>query len=280
MTRDEVVGMFVGVFIGDMLGAPYEFTDPVGIKNADQITLTTGGAHDVTLGEYTDDGALTLALGESYIANGGLSFSDIVGRFKDWRQRGTYGTRDHCFDIGATTDNAIGRMKHDRPFASTAGTYDSGNGSLMRIAACIAANHKHPMNALADTIAVSLLTHGNKDIIDYTTAFVSTVMRDGDAKRVRWVNLNGRDMEHKGTIMYAYSAALTARHYAHGSFEQALKIAISLGHDTDTNAAITGMLMGAHCGVDSFPQEYIDALQNKKRIFEVANALYEMGNIK
>jgi ADP-ribosyl-[dinitrogen reductase] hydrolase len=277
MTRDQVVGMFVGVFIGDMLGAPYEGTDPVGFENSDQITLTTGGAHKVSLGEYTDDGALTLALAESYIANGGLNFSDIVTRFKDWRKTGKYGTRNYCFVTGKTTDNAIERMAYDRPFAATAGTYDSGNGSLMRIAACIAANHNYPMNALADTIAVSLMTHGNRDIIDYTTSFVSHVMGDG-AKRVRWINLAYRDMEHKGTIMYAYSAALTARHYSH-SFENALKLAISLGHDTDTNAAITGMLMGARCGVESFPQEYIDALQNKQHIFNVANALYELGDV-
>lgn len=279
MTRDEVVGMFAGVFIGDMLGAPYEFTEPVGIDNAHQISLTTGGAHDVTLGEYTDDGALTLALGESYVANGGLNFADIVTRFNGWRRAGTYGTRDHCFDIGATTDAAIGRMKHDRPFAATAGKYDSGNGSLMRIAACIAANHMHPMNAIADTIAVSLMTHGNKDIIDYTTAFIGDVMGE-KTKNVKSTNLRYRDMEHKGTIMYAYSAATTAVHYARGDGERALQIAVSLGYDTDTNAAITGMLMGAHHGIDCFPQKYVDALQNKQRIFEVADALYELGNTK
>ncbi len=33
-------------------------------------------------------------------------------------------------------------------------------------------------------------------------------------------------------------------------------------------------------GTDCFPKEYIDALQNKKRIFEVANALFEQGEKK
>ena len=59
-----------------------------------------------------------------------------------------------------------------------------------------------------------------------------------------------------------------------------LRHAVAFGGDTDTNACIAGMWVGAKHGIDCFPQEYIDALQNKKRIFEVANALFEQGEKK
>ncbi len=277
MTRDQVVGMFVGVFLGDMLGAPYEFQDEMDV---DDVVVKTGGVHRMSLGEYTDDGALTLALGESYIANGELNFADVVARFKDWRQHGTYGTRNHCFDIGTTTDNAIGRMKHDRPFASTAGTYDSGNGSLMRIAACIAANHNNPMKALADSIAASLMTHGNSDILAYTTAYIDEIFHGSSPQYSSLKAHPNKYANASGTVMYAYNAARHALHYGGSDGGLVLRYAVSYGHDTDTNAAIAGAWVGTKHGIGCFPQEYVDALQNKKRIFEVANALYEMGNAK
>lgn len=275
MTRDQVVGMFVGAFLGDMLGAPYEFQ---GSRDADDVVLTTGGAHNVSLGEYTDDGALTLALAETYVARGYFDASDAVKRFKQWRDNGTYGTRSYVFDVGSTTDTAIERMKHDRPFACTAGMYDSGNGSLMRIAACLAANHSNPMQALADAIAASLMTHGNSDILAYTTAFVDEVMNGSSAA---YSMLKKHPEKYKnGTIMYSYNAARHALHHGGSDGGAVLRHAVAFGGDTDTNACIAGMWVGAKHGIGCFPQEYIDALQNKKRIFEVANALFEQGEKK
>lgn len=275
MTRDQVVGMFVGAFLGDMLGAPYEFGEPMNPKD---VVLTTGGAHDVSLGEYTDDGALTLALGESYVACGKFDPQDAAMRFKDWRKTGKYGTRDYVFDIGRTTAAAIDAMDYDRPFASTGGTHDSGNGSLMRIAACLAANHNNGMQALADAVAASLMTHGNADILKYTAAFVAEVIGPAQPQfHSLYLNPTTNPRLKKGSIMYAFNAARHAVHYGRGDGGATLRHAVSYGWDTDTNAAIAGMWIGSINGIDCFPQEYIDALQNKNRIFEVAEKLYEMG---
>lgn len=278
MTRDQVVGMFVGAFLGDMLGAPYEFGEPM---NPDDVKLTTGGAHDVSFGEYTDDGALTLALGESYIARGKFDPQDAARRFKDWRKTGNYGTRGYVFDIGRTTAAAIDRMEHDRPFASTGDTHDSGNGSIMRIAACLAANHNNSTQALADAVAASLMTHGNADILNYTAAFVAELMGPVQPQfHSLYFNPTTNPRIKKGSIMYTFNAARHAVHYGRGDGGATLRHAVSYGWDTDTNACVAGMWIGSVNGIDCFPQEYIDALQNKKRIFEVANALFEQGEKK
>lgn len=275
MTRDQVVGMFVGAFLGDMLGAPYEFGNAL---DEQDVVLTTGGPHNVSLGEYTDDGALTLALGESYVARGYFDAQDVVKRFKQWHDNGTYGTRSYVFDIGSTTDAAFDRIKHDRPFACTAGMYDSGNGSIMRIAACLAANHNSPMQALADAIAASLMTHGNSDILAYTTAFVDEVMNGSSAA---YSVLKKHPEKFKnGTIMYSYNAARHALHKGGTDGGAVLRHAVAFGGDTDTNACVAGMWIGAREGIDCFPHEYVAVLQNKTRIFEVANALYELGENK
>lgn len=273
MKREQVVGMFVGVFLGDMLGAPYEFQDEM---DADDVVVKTGGAHDVSLGEYTDDGALTLALAESYIACGGFDVNNASKRFRQWKNLGTYGTRSYAFDIGTTTASAIDRMP-SVVYAADGGDMDSGNGSMMRIAACIAANHNNPMRAIADAIAASVMTHGNSDIIAYTTAYIDEMFH-GASPRYRLLKSHPNKFRHaKGTVMYAYNAARHALHYGGKDGGAVLRHAISFGYDTDTNAAIAGAWVGAKYGIDCFPQEYIDVLQNKQRIFDVANKLFEMG---
>ena len=273
MTRDQVVGMFVGVFLGDMLGAPYEFQDEMDV---DDIVVKTGGAHKVSLGEYTDDGALTLALAESYIARGCFDAHDASARFKQWKNTGKYGTRGYVFDIGRTTAAAIDRMP-SVVYAADGGDMDSGNGSMMRIAACIAANHNNPMRALADAIAASVMTHGNSDILAYTTAYIDEMFHGASPQYKSLKAHPNKYANARGTVMYAYNAARHALHHGGKDGGLVLRYAVSYGHDTDTNAAIAGAWVGAKYGIDCFPQEYIDVLQNKQRIFDVANKLFEIG---
>lgn len=275
MNRDQVIGMFVGAFLGDMLGAPYEFGPAM---SPEDVKLTTGGSHGVTLGEYTDDGALTLALAESYVARGKFDAQDAAKRFIDWRRNGTYGTRvGSIVDIGRTTDKAIGAMMALRPYAATGGAHDSGNGSLMRIAACLAVNHRNPSMALAESVAASLMTHGNADILRYTTAFISEIFCQPSADFSDCYRNPESFRDGKGSIMYAFNAARYAVHYGRGDGGETLRRAVAYGWDTDTNACIAGMWTGSINGIECFPQEYIDALQNKDRIFEVANKLFEIG---
>ncbi len=130
-------------------------------------------------------------------------------------------------------------MEHDRPFASTGGTHDSGNGSIMRIAACLAANHNNPMQALADAIAASLMTHGNADILGYTAAFVSELMGPVQPQfRSLYFNPTINPRIKKGSIMYTFNAARYAVHYGRGDGGDTLRHAVQYGWDTDTNACL------------------------------------------
>jgi ADP-ribosylglycohydrolase len=147
----------------------------------------------------------------------------------------------------------------------------------MRIAACIAANHRRPMEAVADAVAASLMTHGNSDILKYTALFIQEILSaPGPFNTSLYLNPSSfRDG--KGSIMYAFNAARYAIHYGKGDGGEVLRRAVAYGWDTDTNACVAGMWVGAREGIDCFPKEYIDALQNKDRIFEVANKLFEIG---
>ena len=62
------VGMFVGLAIGDAMGAPIEFH----IKRADELceVLFRGGFHNVSKGEFTDDTSMALAMADAFIEDG------------------------------------------------------------------------------------------------------------------------------------------------------------------------------------------------------------------
>jgi ADP-ribosyl-[dinitrogen reductase] hydrolase len=277
MTKDQVLGLVVGCAVGDALGAPYEFMHPDDIatiyENCDMIA---GGAHDVSIGEWTDDTALMLATADAYIKRGGLDTAVVAANFKAWADKGTFGTRDYVFDIGSTTDLAIAHMDSERPYAGKATSGSSGNGSLMRIAPAIAANHNNEYAAIGDAVALALMTHGNTDTVQYISAFVAEVF---NGKLPHFRNLRRWDVHTThgtGSIMHSYNVAWYALHYG-DRFEGALIESIKLGYDTDTNAAITGMLAGARYGYSSIPPQWLESLQQHDYILSVATELYEIG---
>lgn len=277
MTKDQVLGMMVGCIVGDAYGAPFEFMDPSDIVVPDGFSY--GGAHSVDIGEYTDDGAMTLATAEAYKTAGKLDLAKVVGNFKSWKEYGTFGTRDYVFDIGTTTSRAIDKMTKRYPFAGKAEANDSGNGSIMRIAPAIAANHESLSNAVAESIALSLMTHGNEDTIRYIAAFVPLVMRHGDVAGFdlcRW-DVNRNDAT--GTIMHSFNVAKQASHYYGNDFEESLQFALKLGYDTDTNCAVTGMLVGARNGLSGIPKKFTDRLMDYNYIVDLAESLYEIGKV-
>ena len=57
-------------------------------------------------------------------------------------------------------------------------------------------------------------------------------------------------------------------------FEDAVVSAVNHSGDSDSTGAITGNIMGAALGLKAIPQKYIDALELKNVILELADDLY------
>ena len=66
MDTDKKLGLFLGLAIGDALGAPLEFQKAREPDNY-LTRYTTGGPHNVSVGEWTDDTSMALALATSLI---------------------------------------------------------------------------------------------------------------------------------------------------------------------------------------------------------------------
>lgn len=59
----------------------------------------------------------------------------------------------------------------------------------------------------------------------------------------------------------------------HGSFEEAVIAAVNHSGDSDSTGAITGNICGALYGVDSLPERWIEGLELRKEITEIADDL-------
>ena len=82
MTNDQAAGLWWGLFIGDAMGVPLEFTKPC--KGELVTTFTSGGYHKASKGEYSDDGSMALAIADAYISKGKFCGATIQQNFIDW----------------------------------------------------------------------------------------------------------------------------------------------------------------------------------------------------
>jgi len=275
MEKDKAIGMFMGLFIGDALGAPLEFMRP---HEFDKVTdMIGGGVHSAEVGEWTDDGAMAMCIADAYKVKGKFAPQEIALNFKTWAKTGHFGTRDYRFDIGRTCFEAIENMSTEQPYQGRTDGRSSGNGSIMRIAPVVLANHNRPNTGLGEAIAVSLMTHGNADTVHYTAAFVAELYADKQLDEfTHLIDAEYDIRKGKGSIMYAYNAAWESVDLTF-SFQDALILAVNKGYDADTVGAVTGMLAGRHYGYSAIPKRWLNKLMKHDELLQMAETLYEIG---
>lgn len=293
---DRAMGALLGLAIGDALGTTLEFA-----KRDSKPRLrdmTGGGPFNLQPGQWTDDTAMALALGDSLLACPTLDEADLMERFVRWHREGAYSCTGACFDIGITTRLALQRYRETGiVHAGSSDPRSAGNGSLMRLAP-VAMRHWQDRAMLRDVAArQSRTTHGAAEAIDACTAFAEA-LADGIAgyprsqvMRVRegawsgniatimtgsWRGKSRSSIASTGYVAHSLEAALWCVGRT-SSFERAVLMAANLGDDADTTAAITGQLAGVLYGADAIPQAWRDMMAWGDRIEAMGGALVEAG---
>ena len=126
---DSAVGMFVGLAIGDAMGAPIEFQssrEPIDYVRSYQ----EGGFHKVSKGEFTDDTSMALAMADAFIQEGGFNPNLIMNNFLRWKNEGAYSPRGIMFDCGNTVYKALYKYEQNKsnPFTGSTNPMSAGNG--------------------------------------------------------------------------------------------------------------------------------------------------------
>lgn len=142
---DKSRGMFLGLAIGDALGAPVEFLPGPGSLYIEEMGDKIAHFHDNyrnPKGVWTDDTEMALCIADSLLVNQGYDSYDIMRRFRAWVKEG-YRTYDDkpAADVGLQTTRAINEFnRHPVVPKDYPKTTSAGNGAIMRLAPIIIAN--------------------------------------------------------------------------------------------------------------------------------------------
>lgn len=286
--KDKIRYAIFGLIVGDAIGVPYEFLP----RDSFHASGMAGfGTHNQAPGTWSDDSSLTLATMASYIRKGFVDPEDIMSHYRRWLYKAEYTAHGKVFDVGRTTAAAIANSQV-KPWEECGGrsNRDCGNGSLMRILPVAFMNTDNPA---INTKIVSSLTHANPICIcacwfyveiarllvqgkDKETAVEMVVDKieddDPNFHRLKNIkNIDRIDITSSAYVISTLEAALWC--LLNGdSYEECILMAVNLGHDTDTTAAVTGGLAGIVYGV---PEAWIDQLARTEWIERVIRAFAE-----
>ena len=285
MNTDKATGMLVGLAIGDALGAVLEFQDAREPNN--YITkYTRGGEHNVSLGEWTDDTSMALAMAKSLLEKKCFDANDIMSKFLKWYKGGEYSPRGKCFDIGGTTAIALSSYLEEvvkdeyilQPYRGRTSKDTSGNGALMRLAPVIIIA-KDRYHAIQLAVQQTLLTHGSNTCVDYSVMLAEELYHGYDIIRYQKhklpLDIPREKVMSGGYVKETYECAWWAFQTTN-SFEDCVIKAVNRGYDADTVGAVAGMIAGRYYGHSNIPSHFKDDLMWHDELYKTAFDLSKM----
>jgi ADP-ribosyl-[dinitrogen reductase] hydrolase len=313
-TADRFLGCLLGAAIGDALGMPVEGWPQEMIREQygwlDHYEPRVGFDGEVleAAGEITDDTEMMLCHVESLVSTGGLVDPENTGM----RFLRLFHSDSRRF-MGRTTQLSLQRADETGDFQSgLGGEHAAGNGVAMRIAPIGLVHSVGRFNYevfVREVMRAGLITHSNPEAINGGVAIaygvrlltagevpldvlIDEVSRfideDEVARRLRLVGSlanpklsreehleNLRRIGTSGYVAESVAAAYYCAAVSRGDFRSGVELAVNAGGDTDTVAAMTGALLGAHVGASALPEDLVEGLAGRAYILVAGPSLYE-----
>lgn len=312
---ETVKAVILGIAIADALGVPVEFMDREKLAYKPVKDYVGYGTHDVPAGTWSDDTSMVLATLDSLAR--GLDYTDIMGRFCEWKQNAAYTATDEVFDMGVTTNDALCKFMKGTPALECGGPLvsDNGNGSLMRIApAVLYVNSMFADTSIEERIEIvhniSALTHSHlrSKIGCGIYAFVLMELLKASDKESVTYGLKRAKWHYEEQLEYSEELSFFSRLFEESfgelpvevikssgyvvdtleaaiwcvlntdSYSDCVLKAVNLGKDTDTVAAVAGSLAAVLYGLEGIPKKWIDELKNKELLLEICDRFVEWQN--
>ncbi len=268
---DRAMAAYVGLAVGDALGATVEFLTPTEIRHQIGVhgNITGGGWLRLKAGQVTDDTTMSLALGESILAAGRVDARAAAEAFDAWM-------RAKPVDIGNTVRRNLITFRRTGNPEAAASEHDAGNGAAMRVLPVALKCYGQPKKTTKIAIhAQAHVTHHNalSDAACETLVFMvqdflagrdaSEVERERAGKLVADYPVFAYDRKRRdnpsGFVVDTMQAVLQA-FFATDNFEDCLIDVVNRGGDADTTGAIAGMLAGARYGYQAIPRRWLATL--------------------
>jgi len=295
---ERIRGALLGHAVGDALGAGVAglSADEIRMRFSNGLSeMTEHSERGLRAGETAEDTELPLILAESYNSVGDFDIEDIDRRMKAWLRTGPR-------DLGGVTREVLSRSLDARDlFRVAQDVLDekghrmvSGNGCLTRVApiGLVRAGDDRLLHETrivctmiqADSLCVEtsqtftttleaiVLGKSRVDVADSIRNFVYSFQPSIEKKLENWTRCPVRFGFSGGYTLDSLALSLQIFYHSSG-FEDGLIEVVNRGGDTDTNAALSGALLGAYYGESAIPSRWVDSLMNKSRILNAADGL-------
>ncbi|MCX7946667.1 MAG: ADP-ribosyl-[dinitrogen reductase] hydrolase [Hydrogenophilus sp.] len=281
---------YVGLAVGDALGATVEFMTPKEIAAAYGVhdSIRGGGWLRLRRGAVTDDTEMNLALGEAILERGGLDVWAVARAFDRW-------LRGKPVDVGHTVRRGIVHFRINGEPLVPYDSYAAGNGAAMRVlpvaiaamgcdegtvrAACRwqgRVTHHHPLSDAAcewlGIIAQRALAGASRaELLNGPVAQMVATHPEFAYTGRSCLNPSGYVVDTVVAVMQAFAQGR--------DFASTLIDVVNRGGDADTTGAISGMIAGAVYGSAAIPRRWLEALDQtvRRRCCEQARALAQLA---
>lgn len=292
-------GALLGTAVGDSIGRAFEGAASVAPKNVEDAARTSPQLR------FTDDTQMTLGVLRSLVEAEDFDGEDMAKHFaQDF---------DPSRGYGPSTASILTKIKSgerwDMPARLAMGGEGSfGNGAAMRVApvgllyhqdltkvrqvaeASSRITHTHPLgvegaalHALAVALAVQM---GPEEFsaADFLKRLAALTKEETYLKKLKKIEEMlgkktspadvarelGNGIEAQNSVPAAIHSFLAAG----GEFKGTVLGAIGLGGDTDTIGAMAGAIAGAFQGVGEIPSEWLEKLESREELEDLAERLF------
>ena len=266
--EDRALGAYLGLAVGDALGATVEFMTKgeIAAQYGTLNKIVGGGWLRLQPGQVTDDTQMSLHLGRAILTARGWSLTRACDEFALW-------LKSKPVDVGATCRRGIRRYMADGSLQTPYHDGDAGNGALMRILPVVLATVFNADNFQTWSLEQAHITH-NHPLSDAAVLSVGMMVRrlllEGGIRAVR-DEANALIAQHRSfkftpyrgnASAYVIDTVQTVLHYyfSTDSVESCIVDVVNQGGDADTTGAIAGMLAGATYGVAAIPSLWLQKL--------------------
>jgi len=263
---------FLGLAIGDALGAPVEFMTRGEIKAKHQVLrdMVGGGWLRLKPGQVTDDTEMSLCIARSIAERRDWSLTGIADNFATW-------LKSKPIDVGDTCRRGVRNYMLKGMLETPPNDWDGGNGAAMRMlpvalytvgdAALLERcateqahlTHNHPLSDAA------CLNFGTLIHLALWGRSLSRLRREVDEMLVRFPVFGFEPYKGLATG-YVVDTMQTVYHcfFKNRSFESCVVDTVNQGGDADTTGAIVGALAGAYYGEDGIPARWRRKLERRQ----------------
>ena len=313
--KNRILDAVMGLCVGDALGVPVEFMSRRSLKLNPVISMREYGTYHKPRGTWSDDTSMTLCFLDSLATGIDYDdiMKKFVLWYKEghYTQYGEAfdvgnGTREAILRYISKVEPLCCGGRDE---------FNNGNGSLMRILPLLfylrsnygenfymkdeafdqihkisALTHGHPRSQMACGIYLTVATM----LMDETC--VNVAVKKGMDKVIKFYADNEiykdeialfmrlqsetfealpeSEIRSSGYVVDTLEAAIWCL-LKSNSYAECVLMAVNLGEDTDTVAAVAGGLAGLYYGLGQIPVEWVDAIPGREMIVGLSEQLYK-----